>query len=170
MADSSDPAPLVGILMGSRSDWETMRAALDTLAKLDIPCETLILSAHRTPDETMAYAAAAHERGLEVLIAGAGGAAALPGVVAAKTPLPVIGVPLEGWALQGMDALLSMVQMPAGVPVATVSIGRPGAANAALLAARILGLSRPAIRDRLRRYREERARAILDAPDPRSDP
>ncbi len=157
---------LVGVIMGSQSDWETMRATAETLERLEVPFETRVLSAHRTPDETAAYAASAEGRGLEVLIAGAGGAAALPGVVAAQTILPVIGVPMEGWALKGMDALLSMVQMPGGIPVATVSIGRAGATNAALLAAQILAIARPEVADRLRAYRAERAQAILDAPDP----
>ncbi|MEE9278392.1 MAG: 5-(carboxyamino)imidazole ribonucleotide mutase, partial [Dehalococcoidia bacterium] len=127
MADPAEARALVGVIMGSQSDWETMQATTETLTGLGIPFESRILSAHRTPDETGAYAASARERGLEVIIAGAGGAAALPGVIAAKTLLPVIGVPMEGWALQGLDALLSMVQMPAGVPVATVAIGRAGA-------------------------------------------
>ncbi len=168
MADSSSSSsgPLVGVIMGSQSDWATMRATAETLERLGVPFETRVLSAHRTPDETSAYAAGAEEAGLEVLIAGAGGAAALPGVIAAKTLLPVIGVPMEGWALKGMDALLSMVQMPGGIPVATVSIGRAGAVNAALLAAQILGVSRADVRAAVEAYRSERARAILDAPDP----
>ena len=168
MAESEDPGPLVGVLMGSQSDWETMRATVETLEELGVACETRVLSAHRTPDETLAYAAGAAERGLAVLIAGAGGAAALPGVLAAKTLLPVIGVPMTGWALQGLDALLSMVQMPGGVPVATVSIGRAGAVNAALLAARILAVSHPEIGERLGAYRRQRAESALEAPDPRA--
>ena len=165
MAASSDGV-LVGVIMGSQSDWETMRATAETLERLQVPFETRVLSAHRTPDETSAYAESASDRGIEVLIAGAGGAAALPGVIAAKTILPVIGVPMEGWALKGMDALLSMVQMPGGIPVATVSIGRAGATNAALLAAQILAISRPEVGERVRAYRAERAQAILDSPDP----
>ncbi len=166
MAAASSGEVLVGVIMGSQSDWETMRATAETLERLQVPFETRVLSAHRTPDATAAYAEAAHDRGIEVLIAGAGGAAALPGVIAAKTILPVIGVPMEGWALKGMDALLSMVQMPGGIPVATVSIGRAGATNAALLAAQILAIGRPEVGERVRAYRAERAQAILDAPDP----
>jgi 5-(carboxyamino)imidazole ribonucleotide mutase len=166
MAAASSGEVLVGVIMGSQSDWETMRATAETLERLQVPFETRVLSAHRTPDETAAYAESASDRGIEVLIAGAGGAAALPGVIAAKTILPVIGVPMEGWALQGMDALLSMVQMPGGIPVATVSIGRAGATNAALLAAQILAIGRPEVGERVRAYRAERAQAILDAPDP----
>jgi 5-(carboxyamino)imidazole ribonucleotide mutase len=142
--------PLVGIIMGSRSDWETMRAAQEVLAELDVPCETKVVSAHRMPDEMFAYAASAAERGLRVIIAGAGGAAHLPGMTASKTLLPVIGVPVESKALHGLDSLLSIVQMPAGVPVATVAIGN--AANAALLAARILALGDGALRARLEAY------------------
>lgn len=165
---ATDPVPLVGIVMGSQSDWPTMQATADTLQRLEVPHETRILSAHRTPDETAAYAAAAADRGLRVLIAAAGGAAALPGALAAKTGLPVIGVPMEGWALHGMDALFSMVQMPPGVPVATVAIGTPGATNAALLAAQILALSDPAVAQALHDERARRAQAVLDNPDPRT--
>ena len=160
--------PLVGVVMGSQSDWKTMQATTETLERLNVPFEARVLSAHRTPDETLAYAELAHERGIGVLIAGAGGAAALPGVLAAKTILPVIGVPMEGWALHGLDALLSMVQMPGGVPVATVAIGRAGATNAALLATQILAINRPEFSEALQAYRAERAAAILDSPDPRT--
>lgn len=161
--------PLVGVMMGSSSDWETMRNAAQTLRDLQIPHEVRVLSAHRTPDEAAAYAASAAERGLRVIIAGAGGAAALPGSVAAKTDLPVIGVPVKGWALDGLDSLLSMAQMPRGYPVATVAIGRAGAVNSALLAARILALSDAGIAERLAAFREARTREILDAPPPSLD-
>ena len=161
--------PLVGVMMGSSSDWETMRNAAQTLRDLEIPHEVRVLSAHRTPDEAAAYAASAAERGLRVIIAGAGGAAALPGSVAAKTDLPVIGVPVKGWALDGLDSLLSMAQMPRGYPVATVAIGRAGAVNSALLAARILALSDAGIAERLAAFREARTREILDAPPPSLD-
>jgi 5-(carboxyamino)imidazole ribonucleotide mutase len=165
---ATDPAgqpgtrPLVGILMGSKSDWETMRHAAEMLDRLQIPHEARVLSAHRTPDQLLDYVSAAEGRGLAVIIAGAGGAAALPGMVAAKTLLPVLGVPVESRALHGMDSLLSIVQMPAGIPVGTLAIGEAGAANAALLAAAILALQDPALRERLRAYRDERARAVLD--------
>ena len=161
--------PLVGVMMGSSSDWETMRNAAQTLRDLEIPHEVRVLSAHRTPDEAAAYAASAAGRGLRVIIAGAGGAAALPGAVAAKTDLPVIGVPVKGWALDGLDSLLSMAQMPRGYPVATVAIGRAGAVNSALLAARILALSDAGIGARLAAFREARTREILDAPPPSLD-
>ena len=158
--------PLVGIVMGSQSDWPTMQAAADTLTDLGIPYEARVLSAHRVPDETAEWAAGAADRGIKVLIAAAGGAAALPGVVAAKTLLPVIGVPMEGWALQGLDALLSIVQMPPGIPVGTVSIGKPGATNAALYAAHILALADDSVREALAAYRERRAKQILENSDP----
>lgn len=158
-------APLVAVLMGSRSDWETMRHAAETLERLGISFETRVLSAHRTPDELAAYAASAEERGLRVVIAGAGMAAALPGAVAAKTALPVLGVPV-GSALGGLDSLLAMSQMPAGVPVGTLAVGRAGAVNAAVLAASILALSDDGIRERLHRFRAEQAQAVLDAADP----
>ena len=161
--------PLVGVMMGSSSDWETMRNAAQTLRDLEIPHEVRVLSAHRTPDEAAGYAASAAGRGLRVIIAGAGGAAALPGAVAAKTDLPVIGVPVKGWALDGLDSLLSMAQMPRGYPVATVAIGRAGAVNSALLAARILALSDAGIGARLAAFREARTREILDAPPPSLD-
>ena len=160
-------SPLVGLIMGSRSDWETLRHAAETLAELGIPFEQRVVSAHRTPDLLFEYASEAEERGLRVLIAGAGGAAHLPGMTAAKTTLPVLGVPVESKALSGLDSLLSIVQMPAGVPVATLAIGQAGAVNAALLAAAsILAVSDRALAERLRAFREAQTRAVLDAPDP----
>ena len=158
--------PLVGVIMGSRSDWATLQHTAETLESLGVPCEVRVLSAHRTPDQLAEYAESAERRGLEVIIAGAGGAAALPGAVAAKTILPVLGVPIES-ALNGLDSLLSMVQMPAGVPVGTLAVGRPGAVNAALLAVAILAGKRPDLREALRRHREAQARQILEHPDPR---
>ncbi|HEX7877762.1 MAG TPA: 5-(carboxyamino)imidazole ribonucleotide mutase [Candidatus Eisenbacteria bacterium] len=160
--------PLVGVIMGSKSDWETLRHASETLDSLGIVHEVRVVSAHRTPDLLFEYAAGAEARGLEVLIAGAGGAAHLPGMAAAKTLLPVIGVPVQSAALNGLDSLLSIVQMPGGVPVATMSIGRAGAINAALTAAAILGNGHPAIREALRRFRDAQTRAVLDDPDPRT--
>src|SRR5918912_239047 len=148
--------------MGSRSDWETMQHAIATLESLSIPYETRVVSAHRTPDLLFEYASRAEERGLEVLIAGAGGAAHLPGMAAAKTLLPVLGVPVESKALHGVDSLLSIVQMPAGVPVGTLAIGRAGAVNAALLAASILGVKHPQFREALRAYRAKQTQAVLD--------
>jgi len=159
--------PLVGIIMGSRSDWETLRHAADTLEQLGVPHEVRIVSAHRTPDLLFEYAGGAESRGLEVLIAGAGGAAHLPGMAAAKTVLPVLGVPVESAALKGVDSLLSIVQMPGGVPVGTLAIGRAGAVNAALLAAAILGGRHPEIREALRRFRSTQTAAVLADPDPR---
>jgi 5-(carboxyamino)imidazole ribonucleotide mutase len=164
MSDASNP--LVGIIMGSRSDWETMSGAGETLAALGVPFETRVVSAHRTPDLLFEYAGSAERRGLEVIIAGAGGAAHLPGMTAAKTTLPVLGVPVESRALKGMDSLLSIVQMPAGVPVATLAIGRSGAINAALLAAAILGNKHPAIAAALKEYRRRQTQNVLDNPDP----
>jgi 5-(carboxyamino)imidazole ribonucleotide mutase len=161
--------PLVGIIMGSKSDWETLAHAAETLERLDIPFEVRVASAHRTPDLLFEYAESAERRGLEVIIAGAGGAAHLPGVAAAKTILPVLGVPIESNALKGLDSLLSMVQMPAGVPVGTLAIGRAGAVNAALLAAAILGSKYPQFREALRRYREAQAQSVIDHPDPREE-
>jgi 5-(carboxyamino)imidazole ribonucleotide mutase len=146
--------PLVGVIMGSKSDWETMQHADEMLTRFGVPHECRVVSAHRTPDAMRDYARSAEQRGLEVLIAGAGGAAHLPGMVAAQTLLPVLGVPVQSHALQGLDSLLSIVQMPGGVPVATFSIGKSGAINAALLATGILAISRPELRESLRKYRE----------------
>ena len=157
------PAPLVGILMGSKSDWDTMRQASDMLTKFGIPHESKVLSAHRTPALTAEYASSAESRGLAVIIAGAGGAAHLAGVVAAHTVLPVIGVPVQSAALNGMDSLLSTVQMPKGIPVATVAIGASGAANAGLLAVEILAVSRPDLRAKLHAYRDEIAVEVRNA-------
>ncbi len=153
----TDPAPLVGVIMGSKSDWETMRHADEVLSRFEIGHECRVVSAHRTPQWMAEYAASAVDRGLEVIIAGAGGAAHLPGMVAAQTLLPVIGVPVQTAALHGLDSLLSIVQMPRGVPVATVAIGAAGAMNAGLLAVAILGISRPALRERLAAFREAQA-------------
>jgi 5-(carboxyamino)imidazole ribonucleotide mutase len=160
---SETTSPVVGILMGSKSDWEVMREARETLRELGLSAECRVLSAHRTPQATAEYASAAESRGLEVLIAAAGGAAHLAGVVAAHTVLPVLGVPMESAALKGMDSLLSTVQMPAGIPVATLAIGRAGAVNAALLAAAILASKRPELRGKLKAYRAEQARKVLAA-------
>jgi 5-(carboxyamino)imidazole ribonucleotide mutase len=159
-------SPLVGLIMGSRSDWETMRHAAQTLEELVVPFEQRVVSAHRTPDLLFEYAASAEERGIKVLIAGAGGAAHLPGMTASKTALPVLGVPVESKALSGIDSLLSIVQMPAGVPVGALAIGKAGAVNAALLATAILAGSDAAIADRLRRFRAAQTQAVLDSPDP----
>jgi 5-(carboxyamino)imidazole ribonucleotide mutase len=147
--------PLVGIIMGSTSDWETMRHADEILTRFDVPHECQVVSAHRTPELLAEYAAAAEGRGLEVIIAGAGGAAHLPGMAAAQTVVPVLGVPVESHALKGMDSLLSIVQMPGGIPVGTMAIGRAGATNAGLLAVAILATTRPALRERLHAYRRE---------------
>jgi 5-(carboxyamino)imidazole ribonucleotide mutase len=160
--------PLVGILMGSRSDWELMSHTSATLDALGIPHEVNAISAHRAPDRLANYCETARERGLQVIIAGAGLAAALPGVAAAKTPLPVLGVPLPSPALGGMDALLSIVQMPPGIPVGTLAIGKAGAINAALLAAAILALHNDTIRKALERYRAQQTEAALDKTDPRA--
>ncbi len=159
--------PLVGIIMGSSSDWETMQAAAENLTKLSIPHEVRVVSAHRTPDLLFEYASTARSRGLEVIIAGAGGAAHLPGMTAAKTSLPVLGVPVQSKALKGLDSLLSIVQMPAGIPVATFAIGTAGAANAALFAAALLGNRYPAIASALDAFREQQTAGVLDKPDPR---
>ena len=161
-------SPLVGLIMGSRSDWETMRHAAETLDALEIPYERRVVSAHRTPDLLFDYASSAEPRGLQVLIAGAGGAAHLPGMAAAKTALPVLGVPIESKLLKGIDSLLSIVQMPAGIPVGTLAIGRAGAVNAALLAAAILARGDEGIRRRLGAWRADQTRSVLDAPDPAS--
>jgi 5-(carboxyamino)imidazole ribonucleotide mutase len=152
--------PLVAVIMGSKSDWETMRHADEILTRLGVPHECAIMSAHRTPAWTAEYASGAEGRGLEVIVAGAGGAAHLPGVVAAYTLLPVLGVPMESRALKGLDSLLSIVQMPGGVPVGTLGIGAAGATNAALLAVAIVSAQRPAIRKALREFREEQARKV----------
>jgi 5-(carboxyamino)imidazole ribonucleotide mutase len=162
--------PLVGIIMGSTSDWETLKSASETLARLGVSHETRVVSAHRTPDLLFEYASTARERGLEVLIAGAGGAAHLPGMTAAKTSLPVLGVPVQSKTLNGIDSLLSIAQMPAGIPVGTLAIGAAGATNAALLAAAILGNSRPAIREALEAFRAEQTRKVLAHPDPSQPP
>ncbi|MGC8854853.1 MAG: 5-(carboxyamino)imidazole ribonucleotide mutase [Halothiobacillaceae bacterium] len=159
--------PLVGVIMGSKSDWETMRHAVETLEAFGVPYETRVVSAHRTPDLLMEYAASAARRGLEVIIAGAGGAAHLPGMVAAKTVVPVLGVPVQSKALNGMDSLLSIVQMPGGIPVGTLAIGQAGAKNAALLAIAILANTRPDLRERLETFRAEQTTSVLDHPDPR---
>ncbi len=157
--------PLVGVIMGSQSDFETMRHAAETLAALAIPHELRIVSAHRTPVRMVDYARAAKGRGLRVIIAGAGGAAHLPGMTASLTPLPVLGVPVESHALRGQDSLLSIVQMPAGIPVGTLAIGRAGAVNAALLAAAILALSDEALAGRLDAYRARQTEAVAEAPN-----
>ncbi len=164
------PGPVVGVIMGSRSDWETMRHATETLERLGVPHETRVVSAHRTPDLLYEYASSAADRGLRVIIAGAGGAAHLPGMTAAKTILPVLGVPVQSRALNGLDSLLSIVQMPAGVPVATFAIGRSGAVNAALHAAAIVALDDPETRDALDRFRREQTQRVLDDPDPAVEP
>ncbi len=161
--------PLVGLIMGSKSDWDTMSHAAGMLDKMGVPYETRVVSAHRTPDLLFDYAAGAAGRGLEVIIAGAGGAAHLPGMVAAKTVLPVLGVPVQSKALNGLDSLLSIVQMPAGIPVATLAIGNAGAANAGLLAAAILGAKHPQFRQALERFRREQTETVLANPDPRGD-
>jgi 5-(carboxyamino)imidazole ribonucleotide mutase len=158
--------PLVGIIIGSTSDWETMRHAAETLDALGIEHEVRVVSAHRTPDRLFEYASSAEERGIEVIVAGAGGAAHLPGMTAAKTTLPVLGVPVESQALSGLDSLLSIVQMPAGVPVGTLAIGRAGAVNAALLAAAIVARGRPKVAERLRDWRREQTDAVPESPDP----
>ncbi|QQE77146.1 5-(carboxyamino)imidazole ribonucleotide mutase [Alicyclobacillus sp. SO9] len=157
---------LVGVIMGSHSDWETMSHTCDVLDELEIPYEKKVVSAHRTPDWMFEYADTAEGRGLQVLVAGAGGAAHLPGMVAAKSTLPVIGVPVKSSALSGMDSLLSIVQMPGGVPVATVAIGRSGAVNAGLLAAQILGLQRPDIAEKVKQRRQKLQQSVLESGDP----
>ncbi|MEM9585726.1 MAG: 5-(carboxyamino)imidazole ribonucleotide mutase [Planctomycetota bacterium] len=163
-ADSfPDTDAQVGVIMGSRNDWETMQAASDVLDQLQIANERLVVSAHRTPARMAAYAAQAQQRGLQVIIAGAGGAAHLPGMVASETQLPVIGVPVQSRALQGLDSLLSIAQMPGGIPVATMSIGRSGAKNAGILAARILALRDPALAKRLQAFVDAQTQAVLDS-------
>src|SRR4051812_47563403 len=165
MSASLSGAPAVGIIMGSQSDWPTLGHAADMLTRLDVPHEVRIVSAHRTPDRLREYASTARDRGLKVIIAGAGGAAHLPGMCASWTPLPVLGVPIESHALKGMDSLLSIVQMPAGIPVATLAIGRAGATNAALLAAAILATQDPALANRLDAFRAEQTAAVRGIPD-----
>lgn len=162
--------PLIGVVMGSHSDWETLKEASQTLDALQIPHETRIVSAHRTPDLLFDYAQNACNRGLQVIIAGAGGAAHLPGMLAAKTTLPVLGVPIQSRALNGLDSLLSIVQMPAGIPVGTLAIGTAGAINAALLAAAILGLHEPEIGVAIERFRAAQRERVLAQPDPRQAP
>lgn len=161
--------PLVGIIMGSASDWETMSAAADMLKRLGVEHEVRVVSAHRTPDLLFEYAETAAERGIEVIIAGAGGAAHLPGMTAAKTPLPVLGVPVQSKTLNGLDSLLSIVQMPAGVPVATFAIGVAGAGNAALFAAAILAARYPAVQKAVQEFRRAQTDKVLSQPDPRPD-
>ena len=162
--------PLVGVIMGSRSDWETMRHVSETLTAVEVAHETRVVSAHRTPDLLFEYAAAAEGRGLEVIVAGAGGAAHLPGMCASKTVLPVLGVPVESRTLKGIDSLLSIVQMPAGIAVGTLAIGRAGAVNAGLLAAQIVAGGRPELRERLRAWREAQTARVLADPDPSRPP
>lgn len=169
MSKKNEFPPKVGIIMGSTSDWETMQHAADTLQSLGVAHEVEVVSAHRTPDKLFSYAESAAERKLEVIIAGAGGAAHLPGMVAAKTPVPVLGVPVQSKALNGMDSLLSIVQMPAGIPVGTLAIGRAGAVNAALLAAGIVANHDDAVRDALNRFREKQTQTVLDNSDPRAN-
>ncbi len=159
------PGPQVGIIMGSKSDWETMRHAADTLDQLGVAHETKVVSAHRTPKRLYDYAHSARERGLKVVIAGAGGAAHLPGMAASMTSLPVLGVPVESQSLSGLDSLLSMVQMPAGVPVGTLAIGRAGAVNAALLAAAILATSDADLAERLDQYRSDQTESVAESPE-----
>ncbi|MBB3172640.1 5-(carboxyamino)imidazole ribonucleotide mutase [Endobacter medicaginis] len=167
---SDHPSPLVGIIMGSQSDWATMRHAAETLSALDVAHEARIVSAHRTPDRLAEYAKTARERGLQAIIAGAGGAAHLPGMCAAWTPLPVLGVPVESHALRGQDSLLSIVQMPAGIPVGTLAIGRAGAVNAALLAAAILALHDAGLASRLDAWRARQTEAVAVAPVEPAEP
>jgi 5-(carboxyamino)imidazole ribonucleotide mutase len=159
--------PLVGIIMGSHSDWETMQHSVAMLEKFKIPFETKVVSAHRTPDLLFDYVSKAESRGIKILIAGAGGAAHLPGMTASKTSLPVLGVPVESKSLKGLDSLLSIVQMPGGIPVASLAIGKPGAINAALLAASILGLSDSRISSALKKFRHKQTRDVLAIGDPR---
>ena len=165
--DVDSHPPLVGVVMGSTSDWDTMRHAVEVLEELGVPHEVVVVSAHRTPDRLFEYASTAEERGLEVIVAGAGGAAHLPGMMAAKTVLPVLGVPVKSRTLSGIDSLLSIAQMPGGVPVGTLAIGRSGAKNAALLAAAILGIGDDSIREAVREYRSRQTESVLERTDPR---
>jgi 5-(carboxyamino)imidazole ribonucleotide mutase len=165
---STPSAPLVGVVMGSKSDWDTLQHVARVLDELAVPHEVRVVSAHRTPDLLFEYAAQAEHRGLRAIIAGAGGAAHLPGMLAAKTAIPILGVPVQSEALRGLDSLLSIVQMPGGVPVATFAIGKPGAVNAALFAAAILAPAHPAICDALRRFRLRQTQDVLNHPDPRN--
>ncbi|MDP1696735.1 MAG: 5-(carboxyamino)imidazole ribonucleotide mutase [Xanthomonadaceae bacterium] len=167
MSNPTPVSPLVGVVMGSRSDWDTMHHACDRLTELNVPFEVQVVSAHRTPDLLFSYAQTARERGLRAIIAGAGGAAHLPGMLAAKTSVPVLGVPVQSKALNGLDSLLSIVQMPAGVPVATFAIGAAGAANAALFSAAILAFDSPAIAQALAAFRQQQTDAVLAHADPR---
>jgi len=165
LGDMESRPPLVGIIMGSRSDWETMRHAAEMLEALDIPHETKVVSAHRTPERLYEYARSAASRGLQVIVAGAGGAAHLPGMAAAMTRLPVLGVPVESKSLAGLDSLLSIAQMPAGIPVGTLAIGKAGAANAGLLAAAILANNDPVLAERLEDWREKQTEAVSERPE-----
>ena len=164
---STPPVPLVGVIMGSQSDWETLQHTAATLEQMGVPFETKVVSAHRTPDLLFEYCESARGRGLEVIIAGAGGAAHLPGMAAAKTPLPVLGIPVESKTLKGLDSLLSIAQMPAGVPVGTLAIGKAGAINAALLATSILALKRPELAAKVDAFRQAQTDKVLADPDPR---
>jgi 5-(carboxyamino)imidazole ribonucleotide mutase len=166
-ATPEPPRPRVGIIMGSRTDWETMQHAGDRLTEFGVPFEVRVVSAHRTPDLLFDYAEQAESRGIDVIIAGAGGAAHLPGMCAAKTCLPVLGVPVESAVLRGVDSLLSIVQMPAGVPVGTLAIGKGGAMNAGLLAVAILAIKDPTMRDKLKQWRARQTQTVLEYPDPR---
>lgn len=167
MGSINNMNPLIGIIMGSTSDWETMQHAAQTLEKLGIPHDVEVVSAHRTPDKLFSYAEQAESRGLEVIIAGAGGAAHLPGMTAAKTPIPVLGVPVQSKALNGMDSLLSIVQMPAGIPVGTLAIGKAGAINAALLAAAVVSNKHEQYREALNSFRQNQSDTVAANPDPR---
>ena len=164
----SAQTPLVGIVMGSKSDWETLAQAAQILDAFNVAHEVRVVSAHRTPDQLFTYAAGARQRGLQVIIAGAGGAAHLPGMLASKTSLPILGVPVQSAAFNGLDSLLSIVQMPAGVPVGTLAVGKAGATNAGLLAVAILALTRPALALALEEYRRNQTQQVLDHPDPRA--
>ncbi|MEH6643003.1 5-(carboxyamino)imidazole ribonucleotide mutase [Vreelandella glaciei] len=167
---SSNSTPKVGVIMGSKSDWPVMEHAVSMLERLGVAYETRVVSAHRTPDLLFDYAKSAAERGLQVIVAGAGGAAHLPGMVASQTPLPVLGVPVESKALKGLDSLLSIAQMPGGIAVGTLAIGKAGATNAGLLAAQIIGLQDATVRSAVEAFRTEQTQKVLDNPDPRPDP